>query len=181
MGRWSQYDTDDERLPEGMTRIGYDADSQTYTFRDADGSVWESAPGNQFGSLTRVSGPPAQPKSFGDDDVEAAPPPYEPMVKPTKVSWRHEMMPLFNFFLLVGLFLLGIFWYLRRASGMSGDMLARHCPMGSLPHGIRPGDTCWALASSGEATVDELLGINEGLECDRLVVGATICVPHAQR
>ncbi|KAJ3532019.1 hypothetical protein NM208_g8625 [Fusarium decemcellulare] len=50
MSRFSRYDTDEERLPEGMERVGYDADSQVYTFRDADGSYWESAPGNHRGS-----------------------------------------------------------------------------------------------------------------------------------
>jgi hypothetical protein len=37
-----------------MERVCYDADSQVYTFRDADGSFWESAPGNQYGELTEV-------------------------------------------------------------------------------------------------------------------------------
>lgn len=38
-----------------MSRIGYDADTQTYTFRDqTDGSVWESEPGNRFGTLHRA-------------------------------------------------------------------------------------------------------------------------------
>lgn len=55
MGRRSYYDTDEERLPEGMTRIGYDADTETYTFRDADGSIWESAPGSRYGNLTKIS------------------------------------------------------------------------------------------------------------------------------
>ena len=58
MGRWSHLDTDEERLPEGMTRIGYDADTQTYTFRDAtDGSLWKGAPGCQYGKLFRVKSP----------------------------------------------------------------------------------------------------------------------------
>ncbi|KAI2623943.1 hypothetical protein GGS26DRAFT_565242 [Hypomontagnella submonticulosa] len=58
MGRWSYLDGDEDRLPAGMTRIGYDADDQTYTFRDTDGSIWESAPGNKYGRLSRISGPP---------------------------------------------------------------------------------------------------------------------------
>ena len=39
-----------------MRRVGYDADTQTYTFRDSDGSHWESAPGNRYGRLTQISG-----------------------------------------------------------------------------------------------------------------------------
>ena len=61
MGRWTQYDEvsapspicnsanyiqDSYRLPEGMVRVGYDADTQQYTFRDmTDGSRWTGAPG----------------------------------------------------------------------------------------------------------------------------------------
>lgn len=54
MSRWSYYDTDEERLPEGFQRIGYDADSQTYTFRDTrDGSLWEGPVGVEYGELRR--------------------------------------------------------------------------------------------------------------------------------
>jgi len=55
MGRWSYYDTDYERLPAGMERIGYDADTGIYTYRDSDGSLWEGASGARYGSLTKVS------------------------------------------------------------------------------------------------------------------------------
>ncbi|KAH8895636.1 hypothetical protein GQ53DRAFT_761419 [Thozetella sp. PMI_491] len=61
MGRWAYLDTDEERLPEGMTRIGYDADSQTYTYRDSDGSRWTGAPGNRYGHLSKVSGTSRRP------------------------------------------------------------------------------------------------------------------------
>ncbi|KAM7206131.1 hypothetical protein V8F20_002913 [Naviculisporaceae sp. PSN 640] len=54
MGRWSHFDTDEERLPDGMKRVGYDADTQVYTYRDTDGSYWEGAPGVQYGKLFRV-------------------------------------------------------------------------------------------------------------------------------
>ncbi|KAL2164019.1 hypothetical protein VTH06DRAFT_3233 [Thermothelomyces fergusii] len=60
MGRWSHLDSDDERLPEGMVRVGYDADTQVYTYRDSDGSYWEGAPGARYGKLHRVR-PPAPP------------------------------------------------------------------------------------------------------------------------
>ncbi len=72
MGRWTQYDEvrndpgrrlllshdhallkDEHRLPEGMKRIGYDADTQKYRFRDTDGTVWEGQEGSEFGALTR--------------------------------------------------------------------------------------------------------------------------------
>ena len=44
MGRWAYLDTDEERLPEGMRRVGYDARTQTYTYRDTTttgGTAWE--------------------------------------------------------------------------------------------------------------------------------------------
>lgn len=45
----------EDRLPDGMQRIGYDADTQTYTFRDdEDGALWESEPGVRDGRLRRV-------------------------------------------------------------------------------------------------------------------------------
>jgi hypothetical protein len=54
MGRWSHLDSDDDRLPPGMSRMGYDADTQTYSYRDSDGSYWEGAPGCKYGKLHRV-------------------------------------------------------------------------------------------------------------------------------
>lgn len=44
---------DDCRLPEGMKRVGYDADSGKYLFRDKDGSLWEGQEGARFGEMTR--------------------------------------------------------------------------------------------------------------------------------
>ncbi|SPQ22678.1 48f9a77f-bdbc-45b7-8cf8-497a92e24739 [Thermothielavioides terrestris] len=58
MGRWSHLDSDDERLPDGMVRVGYDADTQVYTYRDRDGSYWEGAPGCKYGRLYRVQPAP---------------------------------------------------------------------------------------------------------------------------
>ncbi|MCJ1356473.1 MAG: hypothetical protein MMC33_006468 [Icmadophila ericetorum] len=53
MGRWSQYEEDGYRLPHGMTRAGYDADTQTYTYRDADGTVYEGEEGNRYGRVNK--------------------------------------------------------------------------------------------------------------------------------
>lgn len=44
---------DDYRLPEGMKRVGYDADTQTYIFKDSAGSLWIGAEGAEFGELKR--------------------------------------------------------------------------------------------------------------------------------
>ncbi|KDR85847.1 hypothetical protein GALMADRAFT_132490 [Galerina marginata CBS 339.88] len=58
MGRWTQYDEDEYRLPAGMQRIGYDADSGRHYFRDAARAVWQGPVGAQFGEMTRVSSVP---------------------------------------------------------------------------------------------------------------------------
>ncbi|KAI0181164.1 carbohydrate-binding module family 50 protein [Hypoxylon sp. FL1284] len=165
MSHWSRYDTDEERLPEGMQRIGYDADTQTYTFRDSDGSIWESAPGNQYGQLHRVS-------SGTQDDATESPhdTPDEP---PT--SWRHDMMPLLNWFLLVGLFLLFIFWFI---GGTSKRVYPTTCRDHSSPYKIRTGDTCWAIAEEHRVRLESVLQHNQGLDCDKLAVGGTVCIPR---
>ncbi|KAI5926502.1 hypothetical protein F4810DRAFT_541605 [Camillea tinctor] len=170
MGRWSQYDTDEERLPEGMQRIGYDADSQIYTFRDADGSIWESAPGNRYGHLHKVSDAP-----YGDEEDGTGPfPPAPADIRPHTASWRQEMMPLLNWFLLVGLFLLLVFWFINRRHGQDLDIT---CGDQSTPYTIRPGDTCWGIAEDMSLSLDALREENQGLNCDSLQIGGQICVP----
>lgn len=42
---------DSYRLPEGMRRVGYDADEGRYYFRDAAGKLWAGPEGAQFGEL----------------------------------------------------------------------------------------------------------------------------------
>ena len=44
---------DDYRLSEGMKRVGYDADSGKYFFRDKDGCLWEGQEGARFGEMTQ--------------------------------------------------------------------------------------------------------------------------------
>ncbi|KAI1085498.1 carbohydrate-binding module family 50 protein [Whalleya microplaca] len=171
MGRWSQYDTDEERLPEGMTRIGYDADTQTYTFRDADGSIWESASGNQYGQLHRVSGP-APPRYDDENDISQ---PGVPISTGRQPSWRREMMPLLNWFLLVGLFLLFVFWFI---SGSTKRVDTVTCTDASTPYKVKTGDTCWAIADLKGVPLEDLLKANQGINCDKLAVGGTICVPR---
>jgi len=48
---FSQYTEDACRLPEGMRRVAYDADTQRYTFRDRSGQLYQSAPGEEYGVL----------------------------------------------------------------------------------------------------------------------------------
>jgi hypothetical protein len=171
MARYSQYDTDEERLPEGMTRVGYDADTQVYTFQDADGSYWESAPGCEYGQLTRVSGGDGRGTS---EDAEPFLPDYG--ASQPKTSWRHDMMPLLNFGVLIGLALLLLFWYLHYTA--SEDPKPAACPEGMSAYTIHDGDTCWAIAKEFGSTVDQLVLDNPKLACDKLAVGSRICVPQ---
>lgn len=159
MSRFSRYDTDEERLPEGMTRVAYDADTQVYTFQDADGSYWESAPGNQFGQLTKVGEEPHH--SFIYSDASRPRP-----------SWRRDMMPLLQFGVIISVFLLVLFWFLRVSAGGS----ALRCPEGTSKYIIQPDDTCWAIAQAQGIDIKDILTYNEGVDCEKLIVGSTMCL-----
>lgn len=205
--RYAEYDTDEERLPEGMQRVHYDADTQVYTFRDADGSLWEGPPGCRYGHLTKVSNAPKPPQDLANIDVEAAdghdndqPPSYDesesavPLINHALYTngaahaesgegrwasdmskhWRAELMPLLNFFMILALFLVGIFWFLGWMS--KGTNLSR-CDAGSHAHRIQQGETCWSIAQMHDIGVDKLTGANEGLDCSLLKIGSIVCVP----
>ncbi|KAJ8085155.1 hypothetical protein PM082_003939 [Marasmius tenuissimus] len=92
MGRWTQYDEDSYRLPEGFKRVGYDADRQKYIFEDTAGATWEGREGEEFGEMKKgvyepdayrppgsnnrispfcaVSGGSGRSQNAEDDDVE---------------------------------------------------------------------------------------------------------------
>jgi len=63
MGRWTQYDEDASRLPQGVTRVGYDADTRVYTFRDKQGQFYEGAPGEEYGFMTPIGKKKKEPES----------------------------------------------------------------------------------------------------------------------
>lgn len=51
---------DEHRLPHGMERVGYDADTQTYTYRDrAEGRYYEGESGARYGVLHPRSARPS--------------------------------------------------------------------------------------------------------------------------
>ncbi|KAG7445391.1 uncharacterized protein BT62DRAFT_994870 [Guyanagaster necrorhizus] len=68
MPRWSQHAEDSFRLPEGFRRVGYDADTMRYTFTDKNGKLYQSAPGEEYGTLTpvTVSASTNRPGAFSD-------------------------------------------------------------------------------------------------------------------
>jgi hypothetical protein len=191
MGRFSHLDTDEERLPEGMQRIGYDADTETYTFQDVDGNIWEGPPGSRHGHLTRVSGPSNIEDGGEDPDDDEAPPPYRPTAtsangytplghdgEHVQRHWRADLMPLLNFGLLIGLCLLGLFWllYLRRPAAAPFESDA--CGDRTFTHWIEKGDTCWAITQKYHIILDDLLAVNPNINCDALRPGRAMCVPH---
>ncbi|KAM0426313.1 hypothetical protein ACHAPT_008353 [Fusarium lateritium] len=173
MSRFSRYDTDEERLPEGMERVGYDADEQVYTFRDADGTYWESAPGNEYGRLTKV----------GEAQL---PEDHEPFIvsdQNKKMSWRNEMRPFLNFMMLVGLCLFLFFWFLNRSTSSGGTpaetgLPLPNCPQNTTPYWIKSGDTCWEIANKNGLGVEDLLKENIEIDCDALKVDHRICLPN---
>ncbi|KAG9190588.1 hypothetical protein G6011_08676 [Alternaria panax] len=99
MGRWTDMDSDAGRLPDGFERIGYDADTQTYTFRDASGRIYESEPGNRYGEL-RATGERSKPIA-DEERLEQ----YEAM-EDDNTSAMRMMLP---FVLLIFVFLFLVF------------------------------------------------------------------------
>lgn len=73
--RFAEYDNDEDNLPQGMTRIGYDADTEIFTFSSASGSIWEGQPGSRYGNLTRVCEPVQKPSGNGVKTETLAPSP----------------------------------------------------------------------------------------------------------
>ncbi|KAK7031722.1 hypothetical protein R3P38DRAFT_2925358 [Favolaschia claudopus] len=52
MGRWTQFDEDSTRLPYGMKRVGYDADTSRYTFKDREGNTYMGPAHEEYGRLS---------------------------------------------------------------------------------------------------------------------------------
>lgn len=88
MSRKWEHDGDDARIaPCGSVRVGYDADTQTYTYRHPNGDYYEGPPGSEYGPLRLVSSRrpqttsattprAAQPPAYPSPD--SSPPPYSP-------------------------------------------------------------------------------------------------------
>ena len=92
------------------------------------------------------------------------------------------MMPLLNFGMLIGLSLIGLFWYLHVASRPShddGSVPQLSCSGRNTPYTIEKGDSCWALADDRGIVIDDILDANAGLDCDKLLTGSEICLPEA--
>ncbi|OCK75078.1 carbohydrate-binding module family 50 protein [Lepidopterella palustris CBS 459.81] len=160
MGRWSERESDEERLPEGIQRVGYDADTQRYIYQDEEGGQWEGAEGARYGRLERVNGT-SHPLSAAEVAAQ-----NHSLRDSNREAWRY----LLPFALLFIFLLLLLFRFINSAPSIT-------CPSQSEPYTIRSGDTCWAIAKDHGLDVPGLLRLNPGTDCAGLRVGGLLCVP----
>jgi hypothetical protein len=156
---------DEHRLPEGFERVGYDADTERYTFIErTTGKYYESAPGNRYGLLTPLGSRP-RPEVVEQNNAE--------LERGNKQAIR-LMLP-FALLVLVFLFLLFRFLY----GGADDNVPQVQCDEGYHKIQIKKGETCWAVAQAHGLGVEDLLelGGNEDVDCDMLKVGQQMCVP----
>ncbi|KAJ4495769.1 hypothetical protein C8J55DRAFT_494862 [Lentinula edodes] len=185
MSRWTQYDEDSYRLPEGMERIGYDSDSGKYIFRDRDGSVWQGPEGAEYGEMTRVSGSSDQEAQAVMEEPSVRADGYQPLAtdihsdaplafrRPVNANAYRTLAP---FFLLIGVVLL-LVWKLTH-SGWSTP--PSPCPANmTTPYMVQPGDYCWDIARSHNCTLEELESLNPAVDCGTLRPGTIVCLPKA--
>ncbi|KAM5539853.1 hypothetical protein V8D89_006356 [Ganoderma adspersum] len=192
MGRWTQYDEDSYRLPEGMKRVGYDSDSGKYYFRDQDGSLWEGPEGAEYGEMKRVSDIPISAGDRSSDDVDdeeaeigvhTRSDGYRPLAVDSNGSTHSGPMGRSNsayrvilpFFLIVAVILLLVIRLVHSSTSDPHDSI--YCPGTSEVYHISRGDTCWDLSQARGCSVDDILNVNSDLKCERLVPGQPICLP----
>ncbi|KAF2092159.1 carbohydrate-binding module family 50 protein [Saccharata proteae CBS 121410] len=168
MAHYSTLDEDENRLPEGMTRVGYDADTGRYTYQDSDGSYWEGPSGARYGRLERVEDGG---QDAGPHDALLEAQEQRAIKASNKRAWQY-MLP---FFLIIIVFLLMLFRFLNSSPGGTAPI---RCPQDSYSYAIKGGDTCWSIAHLHELSDPQLLrDANPGLDCDNLAIGKEICIP----
>ncbi|KAF7340980.1 Peptidoglycan-binding domain protein [Mycena sanguinolenta] len=184
MGRWTDQDSDEARLPAGMERIGYDSDTGRYYFRDGSGSVWQGAQGAQFSEMTRVSARDGGSSSSypPNEDVEAAPrraDGYQALA--TDANGRYlttnasAYRTLFPFFLLIGVVML-LVWRLILSPGLSAPK--NPCSSDATGYLVQPGDSCWEISHAHGLSLDDFKKLNKKVNCDALMPGTTVCLPN---
>jgi hypothetical protein len=152
-----------------MQRIGYDADTQTYTFRDASGAIYESESGNRYGELWPAGRRP-----------QRSPSQIEHQNAHIKRGNRESIKMILPFALLVLVFLLLLFRFLGGAGAHADLGEQAHCAEGDSSVQVAEKDTCYEIGKAHGMGVDELLGLvgNEKVDCDHLRIGQKICVPN---
>ncbi len=161
MASW-KYDQNQQH--HGMDPVGYDADTQVYTYRDAQGNYYDTDEGSgRYGNLrqTYTATSTARQSGFNGEGVPA---------EVVANDWK-MMKP---FVLLITVVLLALLWYVN----FGGSAPEWICQPGFEKYAIAKGDTCWGLAVARKTTVDGLIKANEGLECEKLQVGGFICIPE---
>jgi hypothetical protein len=172
---------DEYRLPEGVKRTGYDADTQRYTFCDTEGNLYESAPGARYGELRPAGQVTPQATHYTPpENIEER----SQLVEKDNRTAVRTMLP---FALLVFVVLLLLFKATNGDFGGGPDKMRADdgvsqimdCHDGSRQIQIEAGDTCWAIAQEHTLGVDDLLALagNEEVDCDRLRIGQGLCVP----
>jgi len=182
MSRWSQYDEDSYRLPEGMKRIGYDSDTGRYLFRDQTGSIWQGGEGAEFGEMTRVSHGRRPEPDEQEVQTSLRADGYQPIATGDSepLAFRHQMnasayRTLAPFFLIIGVSLL-LIWKFIFSYGWSEPQSP--CPgNATTPYMVQPGEYCWEIAHTHNCTLDELELLNPDVNCDSLLPGTVVCLP----
>ncbi|TIB77308.1 hypothetical protein E3Q22_02426 [Wallemia mellicola] len=162
-GRYTYFDSDDYRLPEGMKRVGYDSDTQQYTFRDNEVIIllygyYIGQPGAEYGGRLTYTGPLTG--NERDDDSEFIAPPINAPNSPYR--------PLLPFFVIVAVILLLLVKFIY-----SGNTSI--CPDDLIEYKISRGDTCWDISQTHSVALDWL---QEKYNCDKLIPGTRMCLPR---
>ncbi|KAM6498864.1 hypothetical protein JOM56_006812 [Amanita muscaria] len=169
-----------------MKRIGYDADTGCYYFKDSDGSIWRGEAGSSYSEMTRVSSP--RPSTSDDDrDLEGAGSPTRRngyQLLPTDANKTNvnasAYRTLFPFFLLIAAVLL-LVWRLVVSPNLSAAP-AKLCPKPqTTSYLVQSGDTCWDISKAHHCSVDVLKELNAKVQCDKLTPGAVLCVPGVEK
>lgn len=157
-----------------MERVGYDADTQRYTFRSEDGTLYQSEPGSRYGDISPVGSrlPPAE---------------IEKRNRAVESGHRQAVRTMLPFALIVLAFMFLLFKVINGGFGSDSGMTwgghdgeqALDCAQGSHQIQIKKGDTCWAVAKEYDLKVDELLALdgNINVDCEKLGIGQGVCVP----
>ncbi|KAF2756346.1 hypothetical protein EJ05DRAFT_477516 [Pseudovirgaria hyperparasitica] len=203
MSRFSRRDSDDERLPAGMRRVGYDSDTQKYQYVDEDGKYYEGSEGARYGQLRPVGGADSDRLwsredrensiregllSSGDEEegfgrkggrrkmgIDDR---GETYFRAQNLLAYRYILP---FVLVCFVFLLVVFRFLDSGTSSSAPSQSLNCPEGAVKYVIKDEDICVNIARNHGCTVDVLISLNResGLECNHLEVGTSMCVPGA--